>query len=73
MLVRNHELDNQWVVSYNLYLLTKYDCHINVEICSTIEAVKYLYKYIYTGHTKILYYLAAQQPEGAIDEIKNFF
>jgi hypothetical protein len=24
-----------------------YNCHINVEICSSIKAVKYLYKYIY--------------------------
>jgi hypothetical protein len=24
-----------------------YNCHINVKICSSIKAVKYLYKYIY--------------------------
>jgi hypothetical protein len=51
-----------------------YNFHINVEICSSIKAVKYLYKYIYKG------------PDGAsnsvdksdngdkvvIDEIKRF-
>jgi hypothetical protein len=29
-------LDNRWVVLYNPYLLLKYDCHINVEICNSI-------------------------------------
>ena len=45
--VRGKDLDNCWVVPYNAYLLAKFDYHINVEICSTIKAIKYLYKYIY--------------------------
>ena len=45
--VSGKDLDNRWVVPYNAYLHTKFDCHISVEICSTIKAVKYLYKYIY--------------------------
>ena len=28
-------------------MLVKYDCHINVEVCTSIKAVKYLYKYIH--------------------------
>ncbi|KAG3064648.1 hypothetical protein PC121_g11614 [Phytophthora cactorum] len=38
---------NQWVVPYNPYLSQKYNCHINVEVCTAITAVKYLYKYVY--------------------------
>jgi hypothetical protein len=34
--------------------------HINVEVCSSITAVKYLYKYVYKGHDRAL---AAVQPE----------
>lgn len=30
------ELNNQYVVPYNPFLLYKYDCHINVEICSSV-------------------------------------
>ncbi len=42
-------MDNWWIVPYNLHLATKYHAHINVEICSSISAVKYLYKYVYKG------------------------
>ncbi len=42
-------VDNWWIVSYNLHLATKYHAHINMEICSSISAVKYLYKYVYKG------------------------
>ena len=43
-------LDNRWIVPYNPFLLLKYNAHINVEICTTVSAVKYLYKYVYKGH-----------------------
>ena len=46
------QLDNRWVVPYNPYLTTKYDCHINVEIYSSITAIKYLFKYVYKGHDR---------------------
>jgi len=42
-------VDNQWIVPYNLHLATKYHAHINVDICSSISIVKYLYKYVYKG------------------------
>jgi hypothetical protein len=50
--VRGHELDNRWVVPYNPYLLRLFNCHINVETCGSIKAVKYLFKYIYKGHDR---------------------
>ncbi|KAG6717555.1 hypothetical protein I3842_04G106600 [Carya illinoinensis] len=50
-------LDNCWVVPHNPYLIVKYDCHINVEICSTIKAVKYLYKYINKDHDHVAFNL----------------
>lgn len=43
-------VDNRWVVPYNRWLLCKYQCHINVEVCASVQAVKYLYKYVYKGH-----------------------
>jgi hypothetical protein len=44
-----HIFDNSDVVPYSPYLLLKYNCHINVEVCSSIRSVKYLYKYVYNG------------------------
>ena len=54
---RNKEevLDNSRLVPHNIYLLMKYRCHLNVEICNSINAVKYLYKYVYKGHDKVMY------------------
>ena len=46
--------DNKWVVPHNLWLVTKYDAHINVEVCATVAAVKYLYKYIFKGNDQAM-------------------
>ncbi len=42
-------VDNRNVVPHNRQLLLILDCHINVEICSTIKAIKYVFKYITKG------------------------
>jgi len=52
--------DNHWVVPYNPYLTMQYQCHINVEVCSSIMVGKYLYKYVDKGHDHAL---AMVQPE----------
>ncbi|XP_042942909.1 uncharacterized protein LOC122277096 [Carya illinoinensis] len=70
--VRSQNLDNRWVVPYNPYLLATFDCHINVEICSTIKAVKYLYKYIYKGHDRVAFNLISEQNNQQVDEIQQF-
>lgn len=67
-------MDNRWVVPYNPFLLMRYNCHINVEACSSIKVVKYLFKYIYKGHDKASF--ACEQDiindGGIINEIRQY-
>ena len=46
------ELDNAWVVPYNVYLLLKYGAHINVEICASVKSIKYMNEYVFKGSDK---------------------
>ncbi|XP_060855149.1 uncharacterized protein LOC132932805 [Metopolophium dirhodum] len=66
VLVRGREVGNECVVPYNPYLLAKYDAHINVEICTSIKSVMYIYKYIYKGHDRVTLEVQDQ------DEIANY-
>ncbi|KAK9706455.1 hypothetical protein RND81_07G125900 [Saponaria officinalis] len=49
-----------------------FDCHLNVEVCSTIQAVKYLYKYVYKGHDRISFNVAPEADVSLIDEIQEY-
>lgn len=42
-------MDNRWVVPYNPFFIRHFKAHINVEICSSIQAIKYIHKYVYKG------------------------
>jgi hypothetical protein len=78
LLVHGVELDNRWVVPHNVYLLTKYDAHINVEVYNNIRAVKYMFKYIYKGHDHAIVEISRQSDnatEGNVveaNEIKKY-
>ncbi|XP_021756039.1 uncharacterized protein LOC110721203 isoform X1 [Chenopodium quinoa] len=48
-----------------------FDCHLNVEVCSTIKAVKYLYKYVYKGHDRISYNVVDSNSK-PVDEIHQY-
>ncbi|CAF2111767.1 unnamed protein product [Rotaria magnacalcarata] len=60
-----YEIDNRW------------DAHIDVEVCATVKSIKYLFKYVYTGHDCANIKLKLPAKDGAIfaktlewDEIK---
>ena len=44
VVVKGKTLNNRHVVPYNAYLSLMFNCHINVEICSSLKAIKYLHK-----------------------------
>ena len=60
---------NQSVVPYNPYWSLRYQAHINVEVCASVKAIKYIHKYIYNGSNRTT--LQLQAAEGG-DEIKKF-
>ncbi|GBN21875.1 hypothetical protein AVEN_157151-1 [Araneus ventricosus] len=68
--VRGREMNNRFVVSYNPYLLLKYNAHIKVEVCTSLRAVKYIYKYIYKGFDCAIIVLSAGQVQS--NEIANY-
>ena len=43
---KGFKVDNSWAVPYNPFLLLKYNAHIDIEVVHSVQAVKYLYKYI---------------------------
>ncbi|KAI8790926.1 hypothetical protein BgiBS90_008850 [Biomphalaria glabrata] len=46
-IVGKYDIDNLWIVPYNPWLSQKFNAHINVEVCASIQCIKYLYKYVY--------------------------
>lgn len=62
---------NRDVVPYNRWLSKKYDAHINVEIASVRESVKYLFKYIHKGHTRSIFSIS--EGDGPVrNEIREY-
>ncbi|XP_052152036.1 uncharacterized protein LOC127770382 [Oryza glaberrima] len=72
VIVQKCPLDNRWVVPYNPYLLQMFNCHINVEVCSSIKAVKYLFKHNYKGHERESVPVNGVGKEDDIDEIRQY-
>nr|GEV12429.1 vacuolar protein sorting-associated protein 36 [Tanacetum cinerariifolium] len=69
--VRNNVLDNRWVVPYNPKSLILFNCHINVEVYSSIKSVKYVFNYVYKGHDKQVVNVD-QDGKEVLNEIKRF-
>ena len=67
-------VDNSYVVRNSGELLKLFNCHINVEAVSSIQSVKYIYKYIYKGHDAAADVIQNSSGESVIkhDEIRNF-
>ncbi|KAG3198072.1 hypothetical protein PC128_g6321 [Phytophthora cactorum] len=66
----DNETINQWVVPYNPYLSQKFNCHINVKVCTAITAVIFLYKYVYKGSDKAVIVVEAVRDEGNQTQIE---
>ena len=61
-------IDNRWVVPYCKVLSDTFDCHINIESCSSIKCIKYVCKYINKGTDMATFSLQNIQR----NEVKHF-
>ena len=64
-------IDNRYVVPYNPYLSLRYDCHINVEFCTSPKAAKYLYKYVTKGSDRAMVSTVVGEARDEITEYED--
>lgn len=72
-IVKNNvvDLDNRWVVPYCSFISKKYNNHTNVECVYSVQAVKYIYKYILKGQD--MANVEIQTTEGQpVDEVSTY-
>src|SRR5215212_912741 len=79
VLYRRRTEDDRWVVPYMPALLTLLDCHVNVDVCFTVNIFMYLYKYLFKGpdRTKFAVSQRAASEENAqvnedVNEIEDY-
>ena len=63
-------MDNRNVIPYNDFLFKTLNCHINVEYCSSIKSIQYLFKYQYKGNDQAS--MEIIQEEQNHDEVQHF-
>ena len=70
--IKNIEIDNRWVVPYSPYLCLRFDCHINLELCMSPIASKYLFKYVTKGEDRAMVRTEISGEGQEIDEISDY-
>jgi hypothetical protein len=65
-------LDNRSVVPYCPYLSKHYNAHVTVEICSSVSAFKYLFKYVYKGGDRTTVVVQNDEIQDYVDAIAAF-
>ena len=69
---KQHVVDNQWIVPYSPFLSLRFNCHINIELCASPTASKYLYKYVYKGGDRAM--VCAEVVDGSteVNEVEEY-
>ena len=72
VLYRRDTPEDAWVVSYMPALTKLMECHVNVDVCFTINIFMYLYKYLFKGPDRSKFALTWGQPKTDDDEANEF-
>lgn len=59
-------INNRWIVPYNAVLSRIFECHVNIELCSSVKAIQYICNYINKGSDQATFSVESR------DEIQNF-
>ncbi|XP_059168222.1 uncharacterized protein LOC131950184 [Physella acuta] len=77
-------ITSEWVVPHNMQLLKIFNCHLNVEVCTSVKSIKYVVKYTLKGSDQAMFglkqndeiaqYLAGRYigPSEAVSSILGF-
>ena len=65
-------IDNRWIVPYSPFLSLRDNGHINIELCISPTASKYLFKYITKGEDRAMVRAEVEGEEKVKDEIEEF-
>ena len=68
----NRVVDNSWIVPYSPYILLRYNCHCNVEVCCSPKVTKYLFKYLTKGSDRTMIRVDANGDGVLINEAKEY-
>ncbi|CAO4371004.1 unnamed protein product [Caenorhabditis nigoni] len=62
---------SEWVVPHCKKLLLKYECHINIEVVSSVKIMKYMFKYIHKGADRVLLEASEMIGKGSLANSMN--
>ena len=68
---KEYLIDNTWIVPYSPFLSLRYNCHINVEVCMSPMAAKYLFKYVTKGVDRAMVRTEIVEDTEKVEEEKN--
>ncbi|GBP19400.1 hypothetical protein EVAR_12442_1 [Eumeta japonica] len=60
-------IDNTWIVPYSPILCRTFNAHINVEYCHSVQAIKYICKYVNKGSDQVTFGV-----RNAHNEVENY-
>jgi hypothetical protein len=73
VLYRRDTEEDRWVASYMPCLTELLDCHVNVDVCFTVNVFMYLFKYLFKGPDRAKFTVrSGDQVDQQQDEVQDY-